>query len=110
APGRGTVPPPAPASTPGGLATRLRVTPAFAGLIAQPRVLARFHAMVGGDAAFAPAAADGGQAVPQGGPDVADGGQAAADGGPTAAHGGAGAGGPAPRREARSAGTRPRGR
>jgi AcrR family transcriptional regulator len=29
-----------------------RVSPAFAGLQSQPRVLARFHAMVGGDAAF----------------------------------------------------------
>ena len=26
-----------------------RVTPAFAGLLSQPKVLARFHAMVGGD-------------------------------------------------------------
>jgi len=29
------------------------VMPAFAGLLAQPKVLAKFHAMVGGDAAFA---------------------------------------------------------
>src|SRR5690242_10529246 len=42
----------------GGIANLLRVTPAFAGLISQPKVLARFHAMVGGDAAFDPAAAD----------------------------------------------------
>jgi len=35
-----------------GLATLTRVVPAFAGLISQPNVLKRFHAMVGGDAAF----------------------------------------------------------
>jgi AcrR family transcriptional regulator len=35
-----------------GLATLVRVAPAFAGLVSQPGVLARFHAMVGGDAAF----------------------------------------------------------
>jgi AcrR family transcriptional regulator len=29
-----------------------RVTPAFAGLMSQPKVLTRFHAMIGGDAAF----------------------------------------------------------
>jgi AcrR family transcriptional regulator len=43
----------------GGIANLLRVTPAFAGLISQPKVLTRFHAMVGGDAAFDPAAEDG---------------------------------------------------
>ena len=36
----------------GGLEVLSRVTPAFAGLVTQPKVLARFHAMVGGDAAF----------------------------------------------------------
>jgi AcrR family transcriptional regulator len=36
----------------GGLATLVRVAPAFAGLVSQPGVLARFHTMVGGDAAF----------------------------------------------------------
>jgi len=36
----------------GGLEVLARVTPAFAGLVTQPKVLARFHAMVGGDAAF----------------------------------------------------------
>jgi AcrR family transcriptional regulator len=36
----------------GGIAVLTRVTPAFAGLLAQPKVLSRFHAMVGGDAAF----------------------------------------------------------
>jgi AcrR family transcriptional regulator len=43
-----------------GLATLTRVVPAFAGLISQPNVLKRFHAMVGGDAAFAGEAAAGG--------------------------------------------------
>jgi len=38
-------------------AVLLRVTPAFAGLIAQPKILRRFHALVGGDAAFDPTAA-----------------------------------------------------
>jgi AcrR family transcriptional regulator len=42
----------------GGIANLLRVTPAFAGLISQPKVLTRFHAMVGGDAAFDPGAGD----------------------------------------------------
>jgi AcrR family transcriptional regulator len=36
----------------GGLATLVQVVPAFVGLLSQPRVLARFHAMVGGDPAF----------------------------------------------------------
>ena len=35
-----------------GLATLARVLPAFAGLVTQPNVLTRFHAMVGGHAAF----------------------------------------------------------
>jgi AcrR family transcriptional regulator len=35
-----------------GMDTLTRVTPAFAGLMSQPGVLARFHAMVGGDPAF----------------------------------------------------------
>ena len=42
----------------GGLEVLKRVTPAFAGLVSQPKVLARFHAMVGGDAAFGAAAAE----------------------------------------------------
>ena len=37
----------------GGMASLYRVVPAFAGLMSQPNVLRRFHAMVGGDAAFA---------------------------------------------------------
>ncbi len=36
-----------------GMASLYRVTPAFAGLMSQPNVLRRFHAMVGGDPAFA---------------------------------------------------------
>lgn len=36
----------------GGLEVLGRLSPAFAGLMGQPQVLARFHAMVGGDAAF----------------------------------------------------------
>jgi len=35
-----------------GLRTLAQVAPAFAGLLSQPGVLGRFHAMVGGDAAF----------------------------------------------------------
>ena len=35
-----------------GMATLARVAPAFAGLVSQPAVLTRFHAMVGGNAAF----------------------------------------------------------
>src|SRR5215831_14862103 len=60
-PGEGTVAENLQAFIDGGIETLLRVTPAFAGLIAQPKVLARFHAMVGGDPAFDPAAADDGE-------------------------------------------------
>jgi AcrR family transcriptional regulator len=42
-----------------GIGALTRVVPAFAGLLSQPKVLKRFHAMVGGDAAFAGAAAAG---------------------------------------------------
>jgi AcrR family transcriptional regulator len=42
----------------GGLEVLTRVTPAFAGLVTQPKVLTRFHAMVGGDAAFGAGATD----------------------------------------------------
>lgn len=41
-----------------GLQVLTRVTPAFAGLVTQPKVLMRFHAMVGGDAAFGTEAPD----------------------------------------------------
>jgi AcrR family transcriptional regulator len=82
-----------------GLATLTRVVPAFAGLISQPNVLKRFHAMVGGDAAFAGEAATGGgeRAAGEG---VAPGGEAGAGeaegeadpghGGPPAGHDGDG--------------------
>jgi AcrR family transcriptional regulator len=43
-----------------GIGALVRVVPAFAGLLSQPKVLKRFHAMVGGDAAFAGEAATGG--------------------------------------------------
>ena len=49
-----------------GLATLQRVAPAFAGLLAQPKVLHRFHAMVGGDAAFVGQAGSAGEASPAG--------------------------------------------
>jgi AcrR family transcriptional regulator len=62
-PGEGTVAENLQAFIDGGIATLLRVTPAFAGLIGQPKVLARFHAMVGGDPAFDPASADSGEAA-----------------------------------------------
>jgi AcrR family transcriptional regulator len=42
-----------------GLSVLIRVVPAFAGLISQPKVLSRFHAMAGGDRAFVGAAASG---------------------------------------------------
>ena len=51
----------------GGMASLLRVTPAFAGLLSQPKVLIRFHAMVGGDAAFS-----GDAAVADGAPERPD--------------------------------------
>jgi AcrR family transcriptional regulator len=49
-----------------GLAVLIRVVPAFAGLLSQPKVLSRFHAMVGGGAAFGTpdAAAEGTAAGP----------------------------------------------
>jgi AcrR family transcriptional regulator len=63
APGEGAIAENLRAFIDGGIAILLRVTPAFAGLIAQPKVLARFHAMVGGDAAFDPASADSSEAT-----------------------------------------------
>ena len=42
-----------------GLTVLARVAPAFAGLLSQPKVLSRFHAMVGGDPAFGAAATAG---------------------------------------------------
>jgi AcrR family transcriptional regulator len=72
-----------------GLATLTRVVPAFAGLISQPNVLKRFHAMVGGDAAFAGEASTGGSKAAATGEAAAPGGGTAA-GGETAAGGGTG--------------------
>ena len=48
-----------------GLAMLQRVVPAFAGLLAQPKVLHRFHAMVGGDAAFGAPAGEASPAEPR---------------------------------------------
>ena len=61
-----------------GIGALARVVPAFAGLLAQPKVLERFHAMVGGDAAFAGDAAAGGEVAAPGG-QAAPGGGAGAD-------------------------------
>jgi AcrR family transcriptional regulator len=61
-----------------GIGALARVVPAFAGLLAQPKVLKRFHAMVGGDAAFAGDAAAGGDSAASG--DAAAGGRAAPGG------------------------------
>jgi AcrR family transcriptional regulator len=47
-----------------GMASLVRVAPAFAGLVSQPKVLIRFHAMVGGDPAFVGDAANEGDPVP----------------------------------------------
>jgi AcrR family transcriptional regulator len=47
-----------------GMASLVRVAPAFAGLLSQPKVLIRFHAMVGGDPAFVGDAADEGDPAP----------------------------------------------
>ncbi len=78
-----------------GLAVLIRVVPAFAGLLSQPKVLSRFHAMVGGGAAFGtPDAAAARRPTGPGsapGPGPADG--RPAEGGP--AEGGPGEGGPA---------------
>ena len=84
APGEGTVAENLRAFIDGGIATLLRVTPAFAGLIAQPKVLARFHAMVGGDPAFDPASADGGEAIRDDGEAGRDDGEAGQDDGEAA--------------------------
>jgi AcrR family transcriptional regulator len=74
-----------------GLATLTRVVPAFAGLISQPNVLKRFHAMVGGDAAFAGEASTGGSKAAAAGEAAAQGGETAAEG-ETAADGETGGG------------------
>ena len=56
--GTGTVPENLARFIDGGLGVLLRVVPAFAGLLSQPKVLSRFHAMVGGGAAFGTPDAD----------------------------------------------------
>ncbi len=91
-PGEGTVAENLRVFIDGGIATLLRVTPAFAGLISQPKVLTRFHAMVGGDAAFDPAAEEAGAAAEEAGaaPDeagepVGDAGEGVAGGSETGA-------------------------
>ena len=52
-----------------GLGVLIRVVPAFAGLLAQPKVLSRFHAMVGGGPAFGTPDAEAGPAEPRPGED-----------------------------------------
>jgi AcrR family transcriptional regulator len=65
-----------------GLDVLARITPAFATLLSQPKVLGRFHAMVGGDAAFGSATADDGTDAGAGGGAVAEaGGGAVAEAG-----------------------------
>jgi len=91
-PGEGTVAENLRVFIDGGIANLLRVTPAFAGLISQPKVLTRFHAMVGGDAAFDSAAEDSGA---QGSEALADG-KAAGDGDEGAPDGGGAAAGGEP--------------
>jgi len=83
-----------------GLGVLTRVVPAFAGLFSQPMVLMRFHAMAGGDAAFAGQAAAGGDQ--EGGDQEGGDGEGAAGGtapGPGGSHvfrpAGPGDGGPA---------------
>jgi AcrR family transcriptional regulator len=87
-PGEGTVAENLQAFIDGGIATLLRVTPAFAGLIGQPKVLARFHAMVGGDPAFDPASSDGGEAGRDDGEAGRDDGEAGRDDGEAGRDGG----------------------
>jgi AcrR family transcriptional regulator len=79
-PGEGTVAENLRVFIDGGVANLLRVTPAFAGLMSQPKVLARFHAMVGGDAAFDPAAEDAAGSAAGGAGPVAGGGEGVAGG------------------------------
>jgi AcrR family transcriptional regulator len=91
-PGEGTVAENLRVFIDGGIASLLRVTPAFAGLLSQPKVLTRFHAMVGGDAAFDPASEDSDAPAGGGAPageagGVADGGGEPAEGGQDGAAG-----------------------
>lgn len=89
-PGEGTVAENLRVFIDGGIASLLRVTPAFAGLMSQPKVLTRFHAMVGGDAAFDPAAEDTGVSADKAGGSANGGGETAEGGGEGATGGGPG--------------------
>src|SRR5258708_11694668 len=91
-PGEGTVAENLRVFIDGGVANLLRVTPAFAGLLSQPKVLTRFHAMVGGDAAFDPAAGEARESAEKAGGGT-DGGEETAEDGGGAAGGGPGEGG-----------------
>jgi AcrR family transcriptional regulator len=71
-----------------GLDALARVVPAFAGLLSQPKVLMRFHAMVGGDAAFAGEAGAGSGEASGGGGEAAAAGRAAGAGSSSDAAGG----------------------
>ena len=78
APGTGTVADNLTQFIDAGLGVLSRVAPAFAGLLSQPKVLGRFHAIVGGDAAFV-GDADAGEGAGKGagkGADGRDGGEA----------------------------------
>ena len=86
-PGEGTVAENLRVFIDGGIANLLRVTPAFAGLISQPKVLTRFHAMVGGDAAFDPAAEGAGEPAAGAGEPAAGADGAARDVGEGSDHG-----------------------
>ncbi len=76
-----------------GMATLARVAPAFAGLVSQPGVLTRFHAMVGGHAAFGagdPGTASGGSA--KGGASPGEAAPAGRESSPGGEHAGTGGG------------------
>jgi AcrR family transcriptional regulator len=87
-PGTGTVVDNLTAFIDGGLAVLGRVLPAFAGLLARPEVLRRFHAMVGGDRAFSGADGEPGAGEPAEGQPAGGAGGQPAEGQP-----GGGAGG-----------------
>jgi AcrR family transcriptional regulator len=70
-----------------------RVMPAFAGLVSQPKVLTRFHAMVGGDAAIGTAPPETGDGGSTGDADDADDAGDAGGAGGAGDAGGAGGGG-----------------
>ena len=105
-PGEGTVAENLRVFIDGGIANLLRVTPAFAGLMSQPKVLTRFHAMVGGDAAFDPAAEDTGVSADKAGGGANGGGETAEGGGEGATGGGGARDGD--RRRGPAAASRPR--